>query len=30
MTNFEDTEEIAEGSPPLGAEEAGCVGGFVE
>jgi hypothetical protein len=30
MTDFEDTHEVIEGPPTLGAEETGCVGGFVE
>jgi hypothetical protein len=30
MTDVEDTDEVIEGSPPLGAEEPGHVGGIVE
>jgi hypothetical protein len=30
MTDVEDTDEVIEGPPPLGAEEPGYVGGIVE
>ena len=30
MTDVEDTDEVIEGLPPLGAEEPDCVGGIAE